>query len=163
MSNDTANPPGQRRVLTKGIKALEDYELDIECPLSEHLDIPYQISIDRKIEIFFPAFIPAVQITTPPNATHCRLIAVTASLDFSYYTSVIKSDESSLIPLTHSMVHPFTLKMELPQPSHHPVFLVLGLAYCNENRYSTHCQAVKIIHIKNANNLSFSSNPNTIP
>lgn len=36
MSSDTANPPGQRHISNKGMKALDDCELDMERPLSAH-------------------------------------------------------------------------------------------------------------------------------
>ncbi|WPV67835.1 hypothetical protein [Chitinophaga sp. LS1] len=160
---DTLQPPGKRNILNADLETLKGYELDIECPLAEHLDIQYQINIGKRIDIYFPAFIPAVQINNPSDATHCRLIAVTASLDFGYYSAVIKSDQTLLIQLSHEPVHPFTLQMELPQPSHLPIFIVLGLSYCNEINLSKYCQAVRILHIENANPVSISSTQNTIP
>lgn len=153
--NDLSNTAGTRHISMSGLRPLIAYDLDPDRPLSRNMDVFYTINIqdDTNVVIDISSFIPAAQIDSPPDATHCRLIAVAAALDFQQYSAYLQSIQSPLIPLNRDPVPAFNLAMPLPQPTNAPVVIILGLSVVNggiaEPNIPMYCQSVKIIHILN--------------
>lgn len=154
--NDIVSTHGKRHISMSGLRPLIGYDLDPDYRLSEFFDVFYTINVQEysKIMIEISSFIPAAQITSPPNATHCRIIAVAAALDFINYSAYMQPTQSSLIPLNRDPVNGFTLTMPLPHPVSEPIIIVLALSFINgelaEPGISAYCQSVKIIHVVNA-------------
>lgn len=129
---DKSNVPGERNVLGGNLKLLEGYEFDDDIPLSEILHVSYTSSIDTNtgsMRACFPSFIPAQQIIFPDNATHCKIIAVGATLNFNYYNATIESDTSPLIPLIETETPAFSLNLQVSPRDGQAMMLILGISY----------------------------------
>lgn len=153
LKNDVLNTPGKRHISMSGLRPLIGYELDPDYSLSEYFNVFYIINVQdySKIVIDISSFIPAAQIISPPNATHCRIIAVAVAFDFYNYSAYMQPTQSSLIPLNRDPVNNFRLTM--PMPVDEPIIILLGLSFINggiaEPGIREYCQSVKIIHVEN--------------
>ncbi|RFM28407.1 hypothetical protein [Chitinophaga silvisoli] len=152
---DKISAPGTRNVMNGGLHLLEKYELNDNIPLSEILQAPYTSSIntnDGLMRVYFPSFKPSKQIICPDNATHCRIIAVGASLNFNYYNATIESDTSPLIPLIEEQVPGFSMNLPVSPRDGHAMMLVLGISYIHLPTYNGEvvplCQAAQILRIE---------------
>lgn len=155
LKTDSISLPGKRHLGNCNLHPLEGYDLGPDFPLSEQVDMLYHVNADtfgsNAVYINFPSFVPAVQITSPPDATHCRIVAVAAANNFHNYTAVIKTAHSPLIMLNRETVPAFTLNMPLPGAENEPIFVILGLSFSNaataEAGIPTFSHAVKIIRV----------------
>lgn len=152
ISSDKLNTPGQRRLLNGKLQLLEQYELDQELLFSKQVKASYTCRIDQssgKMSVYFPSFIPCTQISCPDNATHCRIIAVGAALNFNYYNATINTAISPVITLRTQHIPAFTLNLQVSPKDGQALFLILGITYFNKP--STYCNqppicpAVKIV------------------
>ncbi|OMP76477.1 hypothetical protein BW716_24480 [[Flexibacter] sp. ATCC 35208] len=156
LKNDSSNTSGKRHISMSGLRPLIGYDLDPNQALSDFFDVYYTINVQdyTKIMIDISSFIPAAQVISPTNATHCRIIAVAAALDFYSYSAYMQSTQSSLIPLNRDPVNAFNLTIPMPQPLGEPIVILLGLSFINgeiaEPGIPVYCQSVKIIHVENA-------------
>lgn len=155
LTNDISNPAGKRHISMSGLRPLIGYDLDPDRPLSTNMDVFYTINIQdhSQVVINISSFIPAAQIQSSQDATHCRIIAIAAALDFHHYSAYLQPAQSPLIPLNRDPVHTFSLTMPLPPPIDAPIIIILGLSVVNgeiaEPGIPVYCQSVKIIHIEN--------------
>jgi hypothetical protein len=155
LKTDVMSLPGKRHLDNSNLQTLQGYELGQDFPLADQVDILYHVTEDtfdsKAVSINFPSFVPAVQITSPHDATHCRIVAVAAAANFHNYTAVIKTAHSPLIMLNRETVQPFSLNMPLPGPTNEPVFVILGISFCNainaEAGIPTFSHTVKIIRV----------------
>lgn len=155
LKTDIISISGKRHLSNCNLQPLEGYDLGPDFPLAEQVDMLYHVNADtfgsNAVCISFPSFVPAVQITSPYDATHCRIVAVAAAANFHNYTAIIKTAHSPLIMLNRETVQPFVLNMPLPGNTQEPVFVILGLSFCNaataEAGIPTFSYAVKIIQI----------------
>lgn len=155
MKADKFNAPGERNVLKGDLQLLEGYELNYDVPLSEILHAPYTSYIDPNdgsMRVYFPTFIPSQQLIIPDNSTHCRIIAVGASLNINYYNATIESDTSPLIPLIENPVPGFSLNLQVSPRDGHAMMLVLAISYIHlptfNGEVSPLCQAAQILRVE---------------
>lgn len=153
--SDLSNPAGKRHISMSGLRPLIGYDLEPDRPLSTHLDVFYTIHVQdhSQVVIALSSFIPAAQVESTSDATHCRIIAVAAALDFHHYSAYLQTVQSPIIPLNRDPVPAFALTMPLPQPVKAPIIIILGLSVINGGTAApgipVYCQSVKIIHIEN--------------
>lgn len=154
---DKFNAPGERNVCNGDLKLLEGFELNDDIPLSEILQAQYTSCIDvnsGSMRIYFPSFIPSKQLIIPDNATHCKIIAVGASLNFNYYNATIESDSSPLISLIEDQVPSFSLNLQLSPGDGHAMMLVLGISYIDlptsNGDVVPLCQAAQILRVESS-------------
>ncbi|WPQ63399.1 hypothetical protein SIO70_00795 [Chitinophaga sancti] len=155
IKSDKQNPPGKRNVLKGNMRLLEGYDLETDVPLLEIIRAPFTSTVDANngdMHIYFPSFIPSKQLIYPDNATHCKIIAVGASMDLNYYNATMESDTSSLIPLVNEAVPAFTLNVHIPPNHGQTMLLLMGISYINTPTSSGNvvplCQAAKILQVE---------------
>lgn len=158
--SDEFNPPGQRRLLNGKLQLLEKYELDQEMSFSRLVKASYTCRIDQgsgKMSVYFPAIVPYTQISAPENATHCRIIAVGAILNFNYYNATIHTAVSPVIDLNTQYLPAFTLNLQVPPKDGQVMFLIMGITYCNVQSADCNkppvCTAVQIMLVSQAHGL----------
>lgn len=152
---DKFNTPGERNVHKGDLQLLEGYELNNDVPLSEILHGFYTSCIDPNsgsIRVYFPSFVPSQQIICPDNVTHCRIIAVGASLNFNYFNATIESNTSPLIPLIENQVPAFSLNLQVPPRDGQAMMLILGISYIHlptiNGEVLPLCQAAQIVRVE---------------
>jgi len=140
IKSDKFNKAGQRRLLNGKLHLLERYELDPDALFSQHVRASHTSRIDwgsGKMSVYFPSFVPSLQINGPENATHCRIIAVAAALNFNYYNATIDAATSPIIPITKKPVPAFTLNLQVPPKDGQALLLIMGITYFNKQ--TTYC------------------------
>jgi hypothetical protein len=159
---DKFNTPGERNVLKGNLQLLEGYELDQDLPLSKILQASYTSSIDPDsgmMRIYFPSFVPFKQLIYPDNVTHCRIIAVGASLNFDYYNATIESDSSPLIPLIDKVTPGFALNLRVSPRDGQAMMLILGISYIHlptdDGNVAPLSQAAQILRVAPVNSPLF--------
>ncbi|MCD9017526.1 hypothetical protein [Parachryseolinea silvisoli] len=130
---DATNLRGERNVIDGEAELLRGFEFNENAKLNRTFFAPYTATIDRTgggATIDIPAFIPANMIAAPQGATHVRLVAACASIDFQgedYGTDSASSAEqsvSSTAPLAA-----LSLEMSFGETDGQPLFLAFGVEF----------------------------------
>lgn len=129
---------------------LEGYEFSPCCKVRQQVNGQIKIHHDYNNEYIYINF-PENSINTCPDSTHCRLILVAATMDFSNYNATMKSERSLLMPADGRPLPAFELSLQMPSPHSHPLFLILGMSYINmataEVDTPQMCHAVSILKV----------------
>ncbi|WP_295116523.1 hypothetical protein [uncultured Chitinophaga sp.] len=123
---------GQRNLLESGPQRLRGFEFNGRNGLSNTLKAHYQVDIDRaagKAAVTVPGFSPLKHLRVPQGATHVRLHAVVAAIDFTKRKH--KSVSSLSIPLDVNEMTAADVKLEmiLPPAGNDPLFLGVGVYF----------------------------------
>lgn len=135
IKKDQNNPRGQRTV-AEGIAAmLEGFDFNRDSSLDAALYAPYTKTITRatgQLEVNIPSFNPAEMVAAPQGATHFRITAAGASVDFE--RGVFETDVklSAVLPWDNELAAALQLKCTVAANSTHPLCLVLGLEFFQE-------------------------------
>jgi hypothetical protein len=130
---DATNVRGQRNVVDGEAELLREFEFNEKAKLNRTFFAPYTATIDRTgggATIEIPAFIPANMIAAPQGATHVRLVAACASINFEgedYGTDTAASEEQ---PLNGVAALPaLSLEMSFGEVDAQPLFLAFGVEF----------------------------------
>jgi hypothetical protein len=85
--------------------------------------------VTGELEVTAPAYIPVDNLLFPNQATHYKVIATGAELNFTDYTEVHNKQTSAFIALDSNASAPLTLTCALPANSTHPLVLSLGIEF----------------------------------
>ena len=129
---DLVSERGLRNVLDGELELLTGFDFNEQGKLSTTIFAPYSATIDRVsglLSIEFPPFDPAIGILAVPNATHFRLKAAGAMIDFEKETYITASSTSDALPVKEPIGDPVQLSCQLEENSGQPLFLVLGIEF----------------------------------
>ena len=130
---DTTHPFGDRVILSANLLMLKKFECNANATLLANMTAPSTTTIDRaggKLSVAIPSFVPKTSITPPPSATHYKLVAASAELDFT--NDAVVSGNSQLtdaLPLDNNPTVAVNLQCTASANSTLPLFLVLGIQY----------------------------------
>lgn len=130
---DASNVRGERNVIDGEAELLRGFEFNKNAKLNRTFFAPYTAAIDRTgggATIDVPAFIPTNMIAAPQGATHVRLVAACASIDFE--RGVYGTDSAASEELTLSSVAPLpalSLEMSFGEADGNPIFLAFGVEF----------------------------------
>jgi hypothetical protein len=153
---DTVNPRGQRNVVDGDISVFEGFEFNRNGKLDSSLLAPFTAALNRaegKGTIDILPFVPVQLLTFPQGATHFRLRAGTALVDFENATGEAVTAETAYLPINILPTAAISLQMQVTAASEHPMFLVLGIDFVQEvngvmyalqNGTSNACTLVKV-------------------
>lgn len=130
IQGDSINDRGKRNVTNGDATLLEGFQLNKKSALTSAFDAPFKPSIDRatgRMTIEIPAFAPEVMVCGPPGATHFRLRAGGAAIDFEGDTFSADTSETPDLPLTGEQA-PLQLSLQVAR-SANPMFLVFGIEF----------------------------------
>lgn len=128
---DAVNLRGQRNVIDGEAMLLEGFEFNKNGILAKTFIAPFSTSIDRAtgtMIVDIPAFTPASMISAPEGATHFRLKAGGAAIDFQANANSVASSESADLPLSKEAQGPIQLTQTVT-PGANPLFLVFGVEF----------------------------------
>lgn len=141
IQGDAVNARGLRNVMSGNLALLERFEFNKNSILSSTFSAPFTASIDRAtgiLNVDVPSFIPKNEMSFPRGATHFRLKAGGAAIDFESNGYSVNTAESADLPIGQEAVGSSRLRLTLPPASIHPVFLVFGIEFLQSvNEHST--------------------------
>jgi hypothetical protein len=132
---DAVNPRGLRNVIDGEAELLQDFEFNIQGKLSTTLYAPYTPFIDRitgTLSVEVPAFIPENMVAAPAGATHFKINAAGAEIDFEGNSFVVQTQGSDELPLDNVPTNAITLSASVTANSTHPLFLIFGIEFYQE-------------------------------
>ncbi|MBT1686160.1 hypothetical protein [Dawidia soli] len=129
---DATNLRGERNVIDGEAELLRGFEFNENAKLNRTFFAPYTANIDRVgggATIDIPAFIPANMIAAPQGATHVRLVAGCASIDFQ--NEDYGTDTATSAELTLGIAQQAALSLELSfgETDARPLFLAFGVEF----------------------------------
>lgn len=132
IATDAVNDRGQRGVIDAEIELLNGFDFNTKSTLSTVAYMGFMPTIVRvsgahKIDV--DAFNPSRDISAPTGATHVKLVASAASIDFEAKTSESVTETSALIPLTNVDVVAQSLALPLGAASVSPIAVVFGIEF----------------------------------
>jgi hypothetical protein len=139
---DTLHPRGFRSVTAGDLQLLHSFDFNIESALSSVLQAPFMPLVTRTtgdLTVTIPPFDIMTKVAAPRGATHMRIIATGAELDFANKGFAGSIHRSEYLPIVPGTTDPITLRMQVPQQSIHALFLSLGVEFfqdMNGQKYS---------------------------
>jgi len=129
---DSVNERGLRMVLDAETELLTGFEFNIKAPISTTINVVYETAIDRAtgiLSIDFPGFSARDLINAPQGATHFRISAAGAALNFEEEVFQLNTSESDMIDVKAIDVAAVALSAQIPAASTNPLFLLLGISF----------------------------------
>ena len=135
IKEDQVNTRGQRNVIDGEAELLMGFEFNIGGKLTASLYAPFDSSIDRVtgiLKVDIPSYIPMNMINPPAGATHYKINAAAAEVDFEGAKYVVDDASSAQKPLDNVATAALSLSCNVPANSIHPLFIVLGIEFFQE-------------------------------
>lgn len=132
LRNDAVNPKGERNVSQGDPSVLLGFEFNLKATLATTFKPQLAASIDRAsgaMVVDIPAYTTRKLISIPDGATHYRLKAGGAAVDFRENTYTVTSTESENLPISAEVQQPMQLAVAAEPGSAHPLFLVFGIEF----------------------------------
>ena len=129
---DVVNKRGERTVKWGRPELLQGFEFNQDTSLANAFFVGINASIDRetgKIKVDLPEFSPATTIEAPQGATHFRLHAGAAAIDFEKGTYDLAKSKSDLISIGDQVVRPLQFALSTTPASSDPLFVVFGIEF----------------------------------
>jgi len=132
---DATNPRGERNVIDGEAELLQGFEFNDYGRLSRTFFAAYTTAVDRvrgALSVTLEPFVPANMIAYPDGATHCKLIAAGAAIDFEdlqFELNVAATTEFVIGNEAHPGV---TLETIISANSSRPLFLIFGIEFYQE-------------------------------
>ena len=129
---DATSDRGLRNVIDGETEMLKGFEFNIAGKLGTTMYAPFTTSIDRptgELKVTVPAFVPINMIAAPAGASHFKLVAGGASIDFEGAVYSAATSESAILPISSVATAAMDLTNNVTAASTHPLFLVLGIGF----------------------------------
>lgn len=129
---DVMNVRVQRNVIDGEAELLKGFEFNSNSRLGATLSAPYTAAIDRvagTLKVDLPVFSPTDLVASPAGATHFKILAGGAEVDFEAETFVNGVATSEEIPIDGSATPELHLQTNVTGNSTKPLFLALGIAF----------------------------------
>ena len=132
IQSDPDNARGRRTVTSGDIESLEGFEFNSGVNLGRSTPyVDFTTCIDRisgELRIDIAGF-KKQKVKMAQDATHFRLVAAGAEIDFDKGTYNSELDSSPILPTGGGSVAPMRLSVHVTPGSKHPLFLVLSLQF----------------------------------
>ena len=135
LQEDLVSLRGKRNVLDGETELLTGFEFNKDGLLSTTLFAPYVASIDRPtgaLQVDVAPFIPTNMVSAPGGATHFKINAAGASIDFEKKVYVVDVQASAVLPWNNTLTTALSLISNVGAASTHPLFLVVGIEFFQE-------------------------------
>ncbi|WP_295119277.1 hypothetical protein [uncultured Chitinophaga sp.] len=132
---DATSTRGQRNVIDGETELLQGFEFNINGRLPGTLYAPFTATINRvtgALTVDVPPFVPINMIAAPAGATHCKLTAAAAEIDFEAETFINDTTGSGDIVLGPEVTVGNNLELTLTANSTKPLFLAFGIEFYQE-------------------------------
>ncbi|MEP6734576.1 MAG: hypothetical protein ABJA70_03595 [Chryseolinea sp.] len=131
IKSDNVNGRGERNFVNGDVSQMLTMQFNMQAALQQSLLAPFTSSIDRqtgRLIVEVPGFVPADKVSKSTGATHFRLIATAAELDFAAEMRVSHEDVTHDLVIG-SQVETVKLMCQLPESSSKTLLLTLGIQF----------------------------------
>jgi hypothetical protein len=128
---DAVNSRGERNLHHGDVSLLQGFDFNKNARLSTAFLAPFTTAIDRPSGAFtvdIPAFVPGHMIHAPEGATHFRLKAGGAAMNFETKEYVAAISQSAVLPLTEPQ-GPLQLNIAVTPGGTNALLLVFGIGF----------------------------------
>jgi hypothetical protein len=132
---DTTNVRGERTPADGDLSFLTGFDFNSEGPLSVTLKVIPTATVTRltgSVDVAIPAFVPTTSLAYPPGATHYKIIAGAAAVDFTSETFEADTASSAFLPVDNTQSTPLTLSASVSANATAPIFQVLSIHFYQE-------------------------------
>ena len=132
IKTDAINSPGERNLRNGDVALLEGFEFNKNAGVMSTFSAPFTAVINRATDtmvIEIPAFNPSNSVSAPGGATHLRLKAVGAAIDFEGNTCSAATSQSADLPLNGDTQGPLLLSHTVAPASVDSLFLAFGVEF----------------------------------
>ena len=129
---DAVNNRGERNVTQGDVSLLQGFDFNKNAGLSNTFFAPFTTRSDRAagtLVVDIHTFSPGAMIKAPEGATHFRLKAGGAAIDFDNQGYVNATTESANLSLAEKLHGPLRLTLSLSPGINHALFLVFGIGF----------------------------------
>lgn len=129
---DATNVRGQRNVIDGEAELLKGFEFNSNARLGSTLYAPFTTAIDRAagtLTVDIPSFVPTNMVAAPAGATHFKVQAAGAEIDFEAESFVNGNAASAELPIDATATAVMALTVDVTDNSTKPLFLALGVEF----------------------------------
>lgn len=129
---DATNVRGQRNVIDGEAELLKGFEFNSNARLGGTLYAPFTTAIDRAagaLIVDIPPFVPVNMVAAPAGATHFKVLATGAEIDFEAETFINGSAASAELPIDATATAVMALTVNVTDNTTKPLFLALGVEF----------------------------------
>lgn len=135
IKSDPLNEAGKRQLLEGEMSRLSGFDFNAHSPLDTSFMGDYAFTFDRvagTATIDIPAFDPEEMVKPPINATHFRLRASAAALNFGTFKFVSGNMASEPVALDVAATAPISLAVPLPPVTEDVLLLAISIEFIKE-------------------------------
>lgn len=135
VKSDNTNIRGERKVREGNLDLLKGFDFNINGKLRATVYAKYGVILDRAAgtaAIDMEDFAPNKTISYPSGATHMKIHAGLAEIDFDSEDFRISQDESAILPINDEVVAGLSLEPAVTVDSTYDIFMVLGIEFLQE-------------------------------
>jgi hypothetical protein len=135
IQKDQTNVRGARNIVEGELELLTGFDFNIEGKLNATLYAPFNTTVDRaggSLAVDIPDFIPGNSIAFPSGATHFKILAGAAEVDFEEEVFNFSKAETGEILLDQNPTGDLNLNAGITAATDRDLFLVLGLEFMQE-------------------------------
>lgn len=132
VKSDTTNPRGQRLPQQGNLALLNGFDFNAGSNLGTALFAPFSTALNTATGVYtitVEGFIPEAMIAAPAGATHFKLVAGAAQVNFSASTSEVSTQSTGEMLIDATPLPVQLLTCTLPAGGADPVFLLLGIEF----------------------------------
>jgi hypothetical protein len=129
---DATNVRGERNVIDGEAELLKGFEFNSAARLGSTLYAPFTSTIDRAagtLTVDIPPFVPVNMVACPAGATHFKILAAGAEIDFEAETFVNGNAASAELPIDATATAMLNLAVNVTAGSTKPLLLALGVEF----------------------------------
>jgi hypothetical protein len=135
IQTDSTSIRGERNVIDGESELLQGFDFNEAGKLGTTLFAPFTATIDRAagtLGVDIPPFIPSMMIGYPAGATHFKITAAGAAIDFEGQSFEQQVTDSTILPLEEKATAALNLVNSVTINSLHPLFVLLGIEFYQE-------------------------------
>lgn len=135
IQTDQVNARGERNIAEGDLEILTGFDFNINGKLNASLYAPFSTQIDRaagSLSVDIPDFIPGNSIAFPSGATHFKIVAGAAEVDFEEEAFNFDKAETGEILLDQNPTGDLNLATAVTAATDRDLFLVLGIEFMQE-------------------------------
>ncbi len=135
IQSDVTNARGERKVTSGDLSLLDGFDFNLNGKLNATLYAQYLVDLDRavgSVSVDISEFVPANMIAYPAGATHMKIIAGLAEVDFDNESFNFSKAESAEIPINQQPVPVLSLEPTVTDGTDDDLFLVLGIDFLQQ-------------------------------
>lgn len=155
IKTDTTSARGEHKISLGNLLFLEDFNFNANGKLNTVFKNPFVVGVDRAtgvVDLNVPPYIPEGTVFPPTGATHYKLFAVAAEVDFDNELHITATGSGAFLPLNNVLTSALSLSLTLTPNSTLPIFTVLAIRFYQDDnnvKYALNNSATDAVAVVN--------------